>query len=712
MELRTLLRDRRTVVLAVVLPLVVMPLVLFASRWAETLRAGVLDSRPAVYAVAGPRADDVKALLRAIQGGDPAATSPSRTAGVRWTERAASEPASALEAGLIDVYLEGADAAAVERARATDRAGSGPYPQRVRESGPDGASGRADADFTSTLDLDDPGQPPAADLLAVTIAFRSDREASRRAAEQIADRLQTYRRWERHRALAAQGFPVGPETVAAWDVHDVAAPSQVAGLALGRFLTALLLFLVMTGGAVVAQDTLAGEKERGTLETLLTSAITPREIVLAKVLLVLAVGLGITAVQVVNLLVYVGFGLIPSSQALGATTPGLAAGLFVFLLPLAGLAAGVLVLASGFARSYREAQLYLLPLLLLGALPALAAALPDVSLRSAVVLVPIANISVGVKELLVGRADWLALPVAWTVTAATAVATLVLAARALRTERLIVPTLGDAPPAAGSAPRPGQLVAWFGVMWAIVLVVSVNAGPEFDIRGQLLINLVVVFLGGALLFLKRFRLDAGDTLLLRRPHPAAWLAVALGVPGGIVTSIGIFRLSQLVFPVPRETLESFGQYLLPAQVPLWQLVPMTTALPAICEEVAFRGVLLQTLRRHVSPTAAVLVVGLVFGLFHFSLFRILPTAYLGVLLAAVTLASGSLYPAIAWHALNNLLGLTAGHLALPLDRVPWWGVAAGTVALAASLWTLVRTGLPMSRPLRAARPPRTLASGT
>ena len=124
------------------------------------------------------------------------------------------------------------------------------------------------------------------------------------------------------------------------------------------------------------------------------------------------------------------------------------------------------------------------------------------------------------------------------------------------------------------------------------------------------------------------------------------------------------------------------------------------------------GVLLQTLRRHISPTAAVLVVGLVFGLFHFSLFRILPTAYLGVLLAAVTMASGSLYPAVAWHALNNLLGLTAGQLAVPLDRLPWWVVAAGLVALAASLWTLVHTGLPTSRYLPASPPAQTPAPET
>ncbi len=163
----------------------------------------------------------------------------------------------------------------------------------------------------------------------------------------------------------------------------------MAGLALGRLVTLLLLFFLLSGGAVVAQDALAGEKERGTLETLLTTAISRREIVTAKVLLVLGVALTITVIQVLNLLVYVGFGVIPTSQNLAAAvTPGVAAALLVFLLPLAALVAGILVLVSGYARSYREAQLYFLPLMLGAAVPALAAFLPEIALRSAIVFVP------------------------------------------------------------------------------------------------------------------------------------------------------------------------------------------------------------------------------------------------------------------------------------------------------------------------------------
>ena len=59
-------------------------------------------------------------------------------------------------------------------------------------------------------------------------------------------------------------------------------PSSRPGLALGRMLTALLLLFIFSSGAVVAVDSLAGEKERGTLETLLTTAVGRLEILTAK----------------------------------------------------------------------------------------------------------------------------------------------------------------------------------------------------------------------------------------------------------------------------------------------------------------------------------------------------------------------------------------------------------------------------------------------
>src|SRR5262249_3928489 len=160
----------------------------------------------------------------------------------------------------------------------------------------------------------------------------------------------------------------------------------------GRGLTLLLLFFILTSGAVVASDSIAGEKERGTLETILSTAVNRMEILAAKGLVILAIALLITVIQVGNLLVYAGFRLLPVPPDLtAAVSPGVAALLVLLFLPVAALAASALLLISGFARTYREAQMYFVPALLIGLVPAVVPFLPGVPLRSILVLVPVAN---------------------------------------------------------------------------------------------------------------------------------------------------------------------------------------------------------------------------------------------------------------------------------------------------------------------------------
>jgi sodium transport system permease protein len=111
---------------------------------------------------------------------------------------------------------------------------------------------------------------------------------------------------------------------------------------------------------------------------------------------------------------------------------------------VAALSSTVLLLVSGLARSYKEAQLYFLPVFLLGLVLALAPFLPGLPLRSAILLVPVSNVAVAVKEVLAGSRDWVSMGVAWLVTAAAALLVSRAAVRVLSQERLVVPAARDA----------------------------------------------------------------------------------------------------------------------------------------------------------------------------------------------------------------------------------------------------------------------------
>ncbi|MGE5235037.1 MAG: ABC transporter permease subunit [Acidobacteriota bacterium] len=682
-ELRMLLRDRRTVVTSIALPLLVMPLMLFASHWMEQRRQRALEGTEYLFAVTGPRAQFARALIAQVGARRDREGRTSKTS-FRYREVQVAEPAQALAKGDVQFYLE----------TSTGEGHSAPTPEenvrdddRSRE--PDGADRRETVQ---------PGEP------VVAVVFRGDRDDSQAGAEKMAVLLRDAREERRDLLLKEHGSPASSASLAATSTREVATAGHVAGLTLGRVITLMLLVFVLSGGAVVATDTLAGEKERGTLETLLTTAVGRLEIVVAKQLAILAVALVITLIQVANLLVYVGFRLIPATADFAAAVPPQVALLLLLLfLPVAALASSVLLLTSGYARSYKEAQLYFFPVFFLGMVPALAPFLPGLSLRSIVVVVPVADIAVAVKEVLIGHFDWPMIALSWLVTSAAAVLVAWLAVRTLSAERLVTAADTDAVEfRGGPALFERRVLAWFAVMWAVMLVL---ASHLTDIRAQLAVNLIVIFLGGSWLMIRIYRLDPRQALALRPVHPVAWLAVVIGAPAGLLTAVGVFRLASLVIPVPAKLLESFDRALLPAGIPFWQVLVLLSVLPAICEEIAFRGLLLHGLHRRLRPAAVVVVVGAVFALFHVALFRLAPTAFLGLILASVTLLTGSIFPAMLWHGLNNLLGLLAGRADLPLSGLDADFYLAGAAILAAAFWLLWRTRRPYPG-LRSRRRPR------
>ncbi len=651
-ELRMLLRDRRTVVISIVLPLLLTPLLIFGARWVQERRERTIEASEARYAVVGTAREWARGLILRLQEGSPDSGGPR----LPLIEVSPPDPASALARGDLDVYVV-ADSSEAPLA--------------------EGATHQVEDHLVPTLSLH----------------YRQDRDTSARAARLLAAGLRNLRRKARLQLLASRGITA--DDYGRIVSHDLASAREAAGLQVGRYVVLFVMLFMLSGGSVVAVDTLAGEKERGTLETLLTTGASRADLIAAKHLVILSVAVLITIIQSLNFLAYLGLELIPLPRGMAlAVPPVVALVVFVMLVPLAALVSAVLLLTSGYARSYKEAQLYFFPVTLLGLLPALAPLFPTLTLRSAVVAVPIANLALAIKEILAGRFDWPFVLASWLVTAAAAVAVRSLAERTLSTERLIVPSLGE------GAASPERLFARrvlpaFAIMWSVFLLLALRTEGRLDLRVQLLMNLSL-FLGGSLALIKAHRLSVREVFALRAPRRGVWPLVLLGAPAGLLASTAVFRLSSHVLPVPPEMVEAFGKALLPEGIPLWQLLLFVAVLPGIVEELTFRGTLLYGLRSSLTPVPLALVVGALFGLFHVALFRLIPTAFLGVLLSGVTLLSGSILPAMAWHALNNGIAVVFGWVKLDVGSLPPLYYVAGVGVLAcvfAGLWHL-RTPYP------------------
>jgi hypothetical protein len=97
------------------------------------------------------------------------------------------------------------------------------------------------------------------------------------------------------------------------------------------------------------------------------------------------------------------------------------------------------------------------------------------------------------------------------------------------------------------------------------------------------------------------------------------------------------------------------------------------------------------------------VVGLVFGIFHLALFRLVTTSFLGVVLTAVALMTGSVFPGILWHAVNNAIPLLAMKYGRDLAEPPAWAYPLAAALLALSLFVIWKNRTPYPD---LGRPPR------
>jgi sodium transport system permease protein len=670
--------------MAVFVPILVWPGTFLITQRVAAGQQERLEGTVYRWAVTGLEADSLRQLVAQAEAAGPAkaAGAPGSAAsfGLEEVTPAPADYRAAIDDGSLHLFVEALPAGTLTTAHDPAR------PTPARRTG--GLGGEEETARPT------PGPEPRlpSPVPLYRVHFREDRDLSREAFGRFEGALARANDLRRERLLLERGFPARPSELGAIETRDLASTAESTGLQLGRFISALLVSLLIAGGSVVASDSLAGEKERGTLETLLTTAVSRAEIVIAKQLSILLVALAMTAIQLGAIWIYIGSGAIelPASVDL-ELTPGLALLLFVLYLPVAALIASALLIASAYSKSYKEAQLYFLPAFVLGIAPTLAAVIPGATLRSVLLLVPIANVSMAVKDILAGTPDPLLTVVAWLVTAGAAAALAAVSTRLLSKESLLTSVqLEPSWALGGREPFRRDVMRWTAAAWALIVVAGLFMGTGENILERQLAFNMTLLVALTIFLLRRYRLSAGETLSLRAPSPLAWVAVLLGAPSALVVGQMLFRATSRFLPVPEEALREFVEQLLPADAPWWKLAFLLVLVPAVVEELFFRGIVLSGLSgRRVA--VAVLGSALVFGIYHVSFFRLLPTAFLGVLLALTTLWSGSIFPSMLWHALNNGIAAFAVDDA---ETLPTWAWFAAPPALVVALFLLWRSRRP------------------
>ncbi|TWT79868.1 CAAX amino terminal protease self- immunity [Planctomycetes bacterium CA13] len=563
---------------------------------------------------------------------------------------------------------------------------------------------------------------------SVRVLYNVASDQSMVARQRVSTLLGEWRSgWIRDR-LSRSGIDV--DAIEPFKMADIdIAPERTREAALwSKLLPFIMLIWAMTGAFYPAIDLVAGEKERGTLETLLCSPALRSEIVLGKLATVTSFSmmtaiLNATSMLITSSFVFSHIGLGAAENSFGAPPIIPMLWLLVALVPLSALFSALALAVAAMARSSKEGQYYLMPLMMVTLPLVMLPMLPGTTLTTGTSLIPVTGMFLMVRALVEGQyalALW-----HFPLVAIVMVACLMMAAkwahrqfedesvlfgdsdqwelrnwvRHLWRDRQLVAT-----PAQGVACGAIILVAlFFGK-----LAVTEMPGDFRGIAKLILMPQIGMILAPTLLMATVLTTSLRTSLRIRMPHwPTLPLAVLLGIA---LHPLYVSMASWItyMYPVSEQAaaaMKPFAEHLRSA--PLMSVLFLMALLPAVCEELAFRGFIFGGLNRENSFTRnrtamrAILVSAVMFGISHGVLQQSLAATVMGLLLGVLAWKTGSVLPCILLHFTNNALSVSLETIATSNwggaammfrmtsegpEYQPLWVLGSGIIALILFWW--------------------------
>ncbi|MEI8116631.1 MAG: ABC transporter permease [Flavobacteriia bacterium] len=189
--------------------------------------------------------------------------------------------------------------------------------------------------------------------------------------------------------------------------QNCASDKKMIGQLAGGILPYIFIAFGFIGCMYPAIDLFTGEKERGTIETLLTTPISRWQILVGKMLVIVSSGMLAASCALIGLFVSIEFlDIVQNKEILdivhGILTPLFILSMFSLLLPLVVFFAGVMIPIAVYAKSFKEAQSIITPLNFVMVLPAMIGFFPGIELNAMTAAIPVVNIVLATKELISG----------------------------------------------------------------------------------------------------------------------------------------------------------------------------------------------------------------------------------------------------------------------------------------------------------------------
>ncbi len=487
---------------------------------------------------------------------------------------------------------------------------------------------------------------------------------------------------------------------------DLALQDQFAASLWSKLFPALLVIMAVTGAFYPAIDLGAGEKERGTMETLLICPASRVEIVLGKFLTVMSfsmstallnlVSMGLTGKYMVSV---AGGGMLPKIGDLSFPPISSLVWILVLLVPLAALFSALCLSLATFARSSKEGQYYLTPLLMVTLGLTVFCLSPAVEITPFYSVMPVVGVALLLKAMLLAPVSasslyLYAIPVLVTSIGYSLLALwwaieqfaredvlfreaerfeLGLWIRHLLREKEPTPSFTEAGVCFAMI-----MLLQFGLMRFMQQALAAAAATSRDtiMMRLLMIQQLAIIATPALLMGVMLTASVVRTFRLRFP---GWrmLAAAAVLPFAMhPLSLELSASLQWFFPpLPQsviDVLKTMGDTAHP-----WWFVLLTFAVvPAICEEIAFRGFILSGFQRTGRVWLAVGLSSLTFGVMHMIPQQVFNATLLGLVLGLIAVGSKSLFPCILFHFVYNSLEILRGRISGRISEAALTGTTA------------------------------------
>ncbi len=481
---------------------------------------------------------------------------------------------------------------------------------------------------------------------------------------------------------------------------DVAGASEKKAAAWSKVLPFIIMIWCLTGAFYPAVDLCAGEKERGTFETLLSSPASRSDIAIGKLLTVMTFSILTSILNLVSM-AFTGLFVFSRISAMGIGGGGLAASmgppplaaigwLLLALIPISALFSAMALAAAAFARSSKEGQYYLIPLMMISMPLMTLPMLPAAKLDIGTALIPVTGLMLMLRGLIEGQyaetlrfagpvcavtiaCCWLA--IRWVVIQFNSETVLFRASERFGVGAWLKHVLRErsALPSLGTAVICGILILVLKFFVGFAL-----GAPDswFMFTKQTLVVLVATVAVPAILMALVLTRNPRKSLRLHRcsiPVACAAVLAAICLHPFIMW---IMTLVMHIYPPAGDLImmqQMIGTIMNDAPN-IWMILAVFALAPAVLEELAYRGFILSGAEAIKNKWTAVILTSLLFGLAHGIFQQSIITFFVGMILGWIAIRTGSLLPCILYHVTHNALTVAMSFITpSEIERGPWLG---------------------------------------